>query len=58
MFRINENYLKLNKNYLFSEVAKRTAEFKKNNPDADITESLQSRLFLQTVCFVFYLCYS
>lgn len=36
MFDINENYLKLNKNYLFSEVAKRTAEFKKNNPDVKL----------------------
>ena len=36
MFDINENYLKLNKNYLFSEVAKRTAEFKKKNPDVKL----------------------
>lgn len=32
----NENYLKLNENYLFAQIAKRVNTFKKNNPDCDI----------------------
>ena len=34
--KINENYLKLKSSYLFVEVARREAEFIKNNPDADV----------------------
>ena len=34
--KINENYLKLKSSDLFVEVARREAEFQKNNPDADI----------------------
>lgn len=34
--RINDNYLKLKSSYLFVEVARREAEFQKNNPEADI----------------------
>ena len=34
--KINENYLKLKSSYLFVEVARREAEFRKNHPDADI----------------------
>ncbi|WP_432645654.1 LL-diaminopimelate aminotransferase [Methanobrevibacter sp.] len=34
--KINENYLKLKSSYLFVEVARREAEFVKNNPDADV----------------------
>ena len=34
--KINENYLKLKSSYLFVEVARRTSEFIKANPDADI----------------------
>ena len=34
--KINENYLKLKSSYLFVEVARREAEFRKANPDADI----------------------
>lgn len=34
--KINENYLLLESNYLFVEVARREAEYQKNNPDADI----------------------
>ena len=34
--KINENYLKLKSSYLFVEVARREAEFQKNNTDADI----------------------
>lgn len=33
---INENYLKLPGSYLFSEIARRVNQFKKDNPDADI----------------------
>lgn len=33
---VNENYLKLRGSYLFSEIARRIAQFKKDNPDADI----------------------
>lgn len=34
--KINENYLNLKENYLFSEVARKVAEFAANNPDKDI----------------------
>ena len=34
--KINENYLKLKSSYLFVEVARREAEFIKNNPEADV----------------------
>lgn len=34
--KINENYLKLKSSYLFVEVARREAEFVKNNPDVDV----------------------
>lgn len=33
---MNENYLKLPGNYLFSEIARRVNEFKNNNPEANI----------------------
>lgn len=36
MAHINENYLKLPGSYLFSEIARRVNQFKKDNPDADI----------------------
>jgi len=36
MAYINENYLKLPGSYLFSEIARRVNQFKKDNPDADI----------------------
>ncbi|MBO4396772.1 MAG: LL-diaminopimelate aminotransferase [Eubacterium sp.] len=36
MFKINENFLKLPGSYLFSTIAKKVAEYKKNNPDRDI----------------------
>lgn len=34
--KINENYLKLEDGYLFSTIAKKVAEYAKNNPNADI----------------------
>lgn len=36
MIRINENYLKLQASYLFSEIRKRTNEFQANHPDMEI----------------------
>jgi LL-diaminopimelate aminotransferase len=36
MITINENYLKLNASYLFSEIAKRVASFQKSNPSKEI----------------------
>ena len=36
MIKINENYLKLQASYLFSEIRKRTDEFQEANPDKDI----------------------
>ena len=36
MARVNENFLKLKAGYLFPEIAKRTLEFRRLNPDADI----------------------
>lgn len=36
MALVNENHLKLPGNYLFAEIGKRVAEFKTNNPAADI----------------------
>jgi len=36
MAYINENFLKLKDNYLFSTIAKKVAEFQKNNPDKKI----------------------
>lgn len=36
MIRINENYLKLNASYLFSEIAKRVAAFQTANPGKEI----------------------
>lgn len=36
MFKINENYLKLQNSYLFANIAKKTAEFQKNNPDKKV----------------------
>ncbi len=34
--KINANYLKLKESYLFSDIAKKTAAYKAQNPDADI----------------------
>lgn len=34
--KLNSNFNKMKQSYLFSEVAKRTAEYKKENPDCDI----------------------
>jgi LL-diaminopimelate aminotransferase len=36
MIRINENYLKLQASYLFSEIRRRTDEFQKKHPDKEI----------------------
>ncbi len=36
MITINEHYLKLQKSYLFSDIAKRVAVFQNNNPETDI----------------------
>lgn len=36
MALVNENYLRLQGSYLFSEIARRVDEFRKNNPGADI----------------------
>ncbi len=33
---INQNFSKLGSNYLFAEVARRTADYKKNNPNAEV----------------------
>lgn len=34
--KINENYANVSKNYLFSEIAKRVGEYKKNHPTAQV----------------------
>lgn len=36
MITINENYLKLQASYLFSDIAKRVAAFQENNPDRNV----------------------
>ena len=36
MVRINENFLELQDSYLFSTIAKKVAEFQKNNPDKEV----------------------
>lgn len=36
MIRINENYLKLQASYLFSEIRKRTDEFQKKHPEKEV----------------------
>ena len=36
MVRINENFLSMEKNYLFIEIAHRIAEYKKHNPDKEL----------------------
>jgi LL-diaminopimelate aminotransferase len=36
MIRINENYLRLQASYLFSEIGKRVSEFQKTHPGSDI----------------------
>ena len=36
MIRINENYLKLQASYLFSEIRRRTDEFQEKHPDKEI----------------------
>lgn len=38
MFAINENYLSLPHNYLFAEVRRRTEEYKKENPKAELIQ--------------------
>lgn len=36
MIRLNENYLKLNASYLFSEIARRVSSFQQQNPSVEI----------------------
>ncbi len=36
MINVNENFLDIKQNYLFSEVARKTEEYKKKHPEADI----------------------
>ena len=36
MIQINENYLKLQASYLFSDIAKRVASFQNDNPDVPV----------------------
>ena len=45
--KINENYLKLKSSYLFVEVARREAEFRKANPDADIIKMGIGEILMQ-----------
>ena len=33
MIKINENFLKLDNNYLFSSIAKKVAKFQEDNPE-------------------------
>ncbi len=36
MAKLNENYLKLKENYLFSDIARKVKDFKINNPEANV----------------------
>ncbi|MCR5187195.1 MAG: LL-diaminopimelate aminotransferase, partial [Clostridia bacterium] len=36
MIKINESFLNVSENYLFTEIAKRTKDYKEKHPDADI----------------------
>ena len=36
MYKINENYLKLQGSYLFSTIGKKVAAYKEANPDRDV----------------------
>ena len=36
MLKINEHYLKLQASYLFSDIAKRVANFQEQHPDKDV----------------------
>ncbi len=36
MIKINENYLKLQASYLFSDIARKVAAFQEANPDRDV----------------------
>ena len=36
MIKLNENFLDVKQNYLFTEIAKRTEDYKNSHPDADI----------------------
>ena len=36
MANINENFLKIENDYLFSEIVSRTEKFKQNNPDKKV----------------------
>lgn len=36
MIKVNENYLRLGGSYLFSEIARRVAEYKSNHPEANV----------------------
>ena len=36
MIKINENFLNVSENYLFTEIAKRTKEYKENHPNSNI----------------------
>ena len=36
--KINENYLLLKSNYIFSEINQRVEKYQKDNPDSDIIE--------------------
>lgn len=38
MFKLNNNYFKLEENYIFSEVAKRVKEYKKENPQMQVVD--------------------
>ena len=36
MYKVNENYLKIQGNYLFSTIAKKVQEFSEQNPDKEV----------------------
>ena len=42
MYKINENYLKLQGSYLFSTIGKKVAAYKEANPDRDVGQGLSS----------------
>ena len=43
MYKVNENYLKIQGNYLFSTIAKKVQEFSEQNPDKEVIRFMGMR---------------
>ena len=53
---INENFLELEDNYLFSTIAKKVANYQKNNPDKNTKDVRKKTIIIKIIISFFFIC--